>query len=151
MKFSHYLRLHTKEQNDTEYDYRLDICNFPYRYGTHWDVGIVTLERMDHSMQGFQIFVNNQWYNIDANDYDNSNSILVINGKQMEYWTNGYWKASIHRVLSGYKPRIALLFFTQPSSNITIQPIENCKVCQRNNSEYKHIYGKTINQLLQEL
>ena len=107
---------------------------------------------MDHSMQGFQIFVDDQWYNVDAMDY-NPNSILIINGKHMEYWTNGYWKASIHRVLSEYESRIALLFFTQPSSNTIIKPIQNCHVCRENGSgdEYNNIYGKTINDLLREM
>eukprot|EP00483_Globobulimina_turgida_P010157 UN10176 len=152
LKYAHYLRLHTKNQKDIQYDKRLDICNFPYRYGIHFDVGVVTLQRMDPNMQGFQIFVNNQWYSIDANHYP-TNSILVLNGKHMEYWTNGYWKASIHRVLSDYERRIPLLFFTQPAANLIIQPINGCNVCKNHDSQsqYDDVYGKTVNQLLQEL
>eukprot|EP01084_Bolivina_argentea_P180913 312514_1 len=153
LKYSHYLRLHTENQDkNIEYDKRLDICNFPYRYGVHFDVGVLTIERMDHNMQGFQIFVNDKWYNVDANDYP-SNTVLAFPGKHMEYWTNGYWGASIHRVLSEYEHRIALLFFTQPDTDVIIQPINECNVCKMHDSQsqYDHVYGKTINELLQEL
>ena len=149
LKLSFYFKLYNSSESIL-----LDTCNFPYRYGSHYDVGIITLSHI-YNINGFQIYnkLNNKWYNINENDYE-SNNIFVINGKHMEYLTNGYWKGCIHRVLNNYitnKDRLALLFFTQPFENNIIYPINGCNICNKsNNNNYKHIYGKSINQIIKE-
>ena len=70
----------------------------------------------------------------------------------MEYWTNGHWKACIHRVLSDKKARLPFLYFTQADENTEIYPISQCAVCVSNGSniEYQHVFGRSTDQFVRE-
>ena len=81
------------------------------------------------SMKGVQLFVDGEWFNVDAADYA-PNSLLLLNAKSAEFATSGRWSASIHRVLSELQSRVTLLFFTQTRDDAVIGPIEGCAVCE---------------------
>ena len=70
----------------------------------------------------------------------------------MEYWTNGLWKACIHRVLSDEQSRLPFLYFAQSDQDTIIKPLKDCITCtsRQLNVEYNQVFGKTPLQFIKK-
>jgi isopenicillin N synthase-like dioxygenase len=96
--------------------------------GIHKDAGILTLLFVEEGKGGLQVEYNGQW--IDAPPVDGA---FVVNiGEMLEVATNGYLKATLHRVISPEvgTDRVSIPFFYQPRLDAIIPKIELTKELQ---------------------
>jgi isopenicillin N synthase-like dioxygenase len=90
--------------------------------GAHKDLGVLTLLYVEDGKAGLQVEYNGDW--IDAPPV--SGSFVVNIGEMLEVATNGYLKATLHRVISpalGHD-RISFPFFYAPRLNASIPVVE---------------------------
>ena len=90
--------------------------------GIHKDAGILTLLFVEEGKGGLQVEYNGQW--IDAPPLEGA---FVVNiGEMLEVATNGYLKATLHRVISPEEgtDRVSIPFFYQPRLDAVIPQIE---------------------------
>ena len=107
----------------------------------HADSGIFTLLLSD-GKPGLQICINKSvnakdriWWNI---PFPPNGHLIVNLGKNLERWTNGHFKATLHRViLSGSEERYSVPFFYETNIDTLIEPIE--KFCKGSGCIYKPI------------
>jgi isopenicillin N synthase-like dioxygenase len=86
--------------------------------GAHKDSGVLTLLLVEPGKGGLQVEKDGQW--IDAPPIDDA---FVVNiGELLEVATNGYLKATVHRVISPRigDDRISIPFFYSPALDATI-------------------------------
>jgi isopenicillin N synthase-like dioxygenase len=86
--------------------------------GSHRDGGVLTLLLVEPGKGGLQVEYNGTW--IDAPQVPGT---FVVNiGEMLELATNGYLKATLHRVISPIRgtDRISLPFFYNPALNATM-------------------------------
>eukprot|EP01084_Bolivina_argentea_P024322 45337_1 len=118
-----------------------------FRLGPHQDYLGFSLFKAGVS-RGLQHKIGNDneslWIDIET-DNEYKNDIFVHCGELIEFWTNGYWKAGLHRVIFDRYPqqRTTHSFFSAPRMSSLIEPIKNCAVC--NEKEFKYEV-KTIKQ-----
>lgn len=89
--------------------------------GSHRDGGVLTLLLVEPGKGGLQVEYQGRW--IDAPQVPGT---FVVNiGEMLELATNGYLKATLHRVISPAKgtDRISLPFFYNPALDATMPPL----------------------------
>ena len=86
---------------------------------THVDSGIMTILYQDKK-GGLQVQNKNnlQWYDVPHDP----NSLVVNTGLALQYLTNGYFKATNHRVLVNSEERFSIPFFLEPSYDFVLNP-----------------------------
>jgi isopenicillin N synthase-like dioxygenase len=76
---------------------------------------------------------------------DAEDGLLIVNlGKNMDFWTGGRFKATLHRVVNKIeKPRLSVPFFYEPNMDAVIRPIihQNCGE-EKSNEMKKYIKEK---------
>lgn len=90
--------------------------------GEHRDAGTLTLLYPQPGTTGLQVLTDDGW--IDADPIENT---FVVNiGKLLEVATNGYLKATVHRVLPTEpgQDRISIPFFFNPALNARLPEVE---------------------------
>jgi isopenicillin N synthase-like dioxygenase len=90
--------------------------------GAHRDLGVLTLLYVEEGKDGLQVEKDGQW--IDAPPIPRA---FVVNiGELLESATDGYLKATLHRVVSpaGGTDRISIPFFYAPALDATIPTLE---------------------------
>lgn len=87
----------------------------------HTDSGAVTILCQDN-IGGLQVFKDNYWLPIEP-----INDALVINiGDMIQVWSNGKYKAAMHRVVAMEKvDRYSIPFFLNPSYETIVSPFTN--------------------------
>ncbi|MDH6409403.1 isopenicillin N synthase-like dioxygenase [Aurantimicrobium minutum] len=90
--------------------------------GAHKDLGVLTLLYVEEGKAGLQVEYEGEW--IDAPPV--SGAFVVNIGEMLEVATNGYLKATLHRVISPEigNDRISFPFFYAPRLNASIPTIE---------------------------
>ncbi len=85
--------------------------------GSHKDGGLITFV-LQHEQSGLQGFINGKWQDVAPLE----NSFVVNIGEFLEMATNGYLKATIHRVNLSPKERFSIAYFlgTQLDKDIPI-------------------------------
>lgn len=114
-----------------------NVCNF----APHRDAGTFALLshqlQLQHSRSSkhgiLETFVKDKWYRIDPKP----NCMILIVGRTLEYWSNGYFHAPLHRVRNiSNQARNSLVFFNNCNNN------ENAKfefyLPIKNNKNYKN-------------
>lgn len=90
--------------------------------GAHKDPGVLTLLMIEPDKAGLQVEYQDQW--IDAEPV--SGAFVVNIGELMEYATNGYLKATMHKVVSPPEGenRLSIPFFFNPALDSSLSPIK---------------------------
>ena len=70
--------------------------------------------------------------------------LLIVNlGKNMDFWTGGRYKATLHRVVNKTKSqRFSIPFFYEPNIDVVIRPIINTKDPVKNAQMKEYIQKK---------
>lgn len=116
--------------------------------GAHKDLGVLTLLYVEEGKDGLQVEKDGQW--IDAPPIPRA---FVVNiGELLESATDGYLKATLHRVESpaGGSDRISIPFFYAPALDATIPKLElpaslaaeAAGVTRDPNNEIHPVYGR---------
>jgi isopenicillin N synthase-like dioxygenase len=93
-------------------------CSFGV--GPHTDTNFLTLVLQD-DVGGLQVYSEGQWMDVPFMP-----NVLVCNlGEQAEIWSQGYFLATPHRVLSSLKQRISIPLFYNPMLEATIHPLDS--------------------------
>lgn len=80
--------------------------NITQGVGSHKDGGLITFV-FQEKQSGLEAFVDNKWFSIPPLE----NSVVVNIGEFLELATNGYLKATIHRVNLSPKERFSIAYF----------------------------------------
>ncbi|KAI8141956.1 hypothetical protein BJV82DRAFT_658011 [Fennellomyces sp. T-0311] len=95
----------------------------PVRTGAHTDYGSITL-LFQKDIDGLEVQASRtEWISAPLI----KDSVLVNVGGVMEYWTNGLFKSTLHRVV--FKPehqgndRYSIAYFVQPEKDVSLAPI----------------------------
>ncbi|KAF8339030.1 uncharacterized protein EI90DRAFT_3040076 [Cantharellus anzutake] len=100
------------------------------RAGAHSDYGTCTL-LFQKDIGGLQILspsISNdselRWIDVPVVD----DAVLVNVGDAFDFWTNGKFKSTIHRVscprtIEGSRPRFSIAYFLHPEDSVPLQPI----------------------------
>lgn len=91
------------------------------RYGAHVDsYGITVLNLDDEHPEGLQVMIDETWTDIPFVEH----SFVLNVGACLSRWTNGFWKASVHRVLNYPGRRLSIVTnAVKPTEDIVIEPI----------------------------
>ena len=96
--------------------------------GSHIDYGFLTILLQD-KVQGLEIKDSDgQWFKAPIIP----GTFLINIGHMIQRWTNDYYRATVHRVVSSpNKTRLSVPFFFEPNYDTVIEPIE--KFCTNSN------------------
>ena len=96
--------------------------------GSHIDYGFLTILLQD-KVDGLEIKnSNDEWYSAPTVP----GAFLINIGHMIQRWTNDYYRATIHRVISPKnKNRCSLPFFLEPNLDTIVSPLE--KFCSKDN------------------
>jgi len=99
-------------------------CSDPENHlgvGPHSDPGIITILLQDNSVSSLQVKKDGKFYNIPPI----KDSFVVNIGDMMEVFSNGKYKAPVHRVLANTdSDRFSLPYFLAPSYSFIIRPLK---------------------------
>jgi len=109
--------------------------------GSHIDYGFLTILLQDN-ISGLEIKnSNSEWFSAPIIP----GTFLINIGHMMQRWTNDYYRATIHRVVSPIdEARCSIPFFFEPNFDTVVEPLE--KFCSKDNpARYKPIhFGKYL-------
>lgn len=94
-------------------------------YGAHTDYTGFTILRQDETVPGgLQMQVDGAWLHVPPLP----RTFVVNAGDLIHMWTNGVYRSALHRVCLSAQPspRLSIVFFTGPSKDAVIHPIEQC-------------------------
>lgn len=94
------------------------------RYGAHVDSYGVTILSLDPaSPEGLQVEIGGEW--VDVPFVEGS---LVLNvGALLSRWTNGVWKASVHRVMMQPLERLSIVYGAiRPRDDVIVEVLPSC-------------------------
>ena len=96
--------------------------------GSHIDYGFLTILLQD-KVQGLEIKDSDgQWFKAPIIP----GTFLINIGHMIQRWTNDYYRATVHRVVSSQKKtRLSVPFFFEPNYDAVIEPLE--KFCKEKN------------------
>eukprot|EP01025_Chloroclados_australasicus_P043740 TRINITY_DN4690_c0_g2_i4.p1 TRINITY_DN4690_c0_g2~~TRINITY_DN4690_c0_g2_i4.p1 ORF type:complete len:325 (+),score=32.49 TRINITY_DN4690_c0_g2_i4:182-1156(+) len=114
-----------------------------FSHGAHSDFGTVTIIAID-GVPGLQLLQGENWVDIPHKE----NALIVNLGMMITRWTNGLYKAPIHRVVkTACRERYSTPFFCNPNYYATIECVPTC-AGQDGGSKFPPI---TAGQFLREL
>lgn len=119
--------------------------------GAHRDGGVLTLLLVEPGKGGLQVEHDGEWIEAPALD----NAFVVNIGEMLELATNGYLKATLHRVVSppASDDRISIPFFYNPALDTAMPRIELPEELQREarglsvdptNAPILEVYGENV-------
>ena len=110
--------------------------NIGHGIGSHIDYGFLTI-LLQNNISGLEIKnSNNEWFSAPIIP----DTFLINIGHMIQRWTNDYYRATIHRVVSPKdKARCSIPFFFEPNFDTVVEPLE--KYCSEDNpARYKPIH-----------
>jgi isopenicillin N synthase-like dioxygenase len=88
----------------------------------HTDIDLFTILPMA-TEDGLQIFHNGEWLNVRVP----SNAFIINCGDMLQNMSNGYFKSSVHRVVSQKdKERFSIVYFVHPRDEDRLDPLAHC-------------------------
>lgn len=107
----------------------------PVRAGAHSDYGSITL-LFQKDIPGLEVQASRtEWISAPLIE----GAILVNVGDQMELWTNGLFKSTLHRVVflpeHKHLDRYSMPFFVHPDDNIPLSPVPSKHVDQSSKTD----------------
>ncbi|KAI9316256.1 hypothetical protein BX666DRAFT_1859471 [Dichotomocladium elegans] len=102
----------------------------PVRAGAHSDYGSITL-LFQHQIPGLEVQAGRtEWISAPLVE----NAVLVNVGDQIEFWTNGLFKSTLHRVTflpeHAHMDRYSIPFFVHPEDDTLLSPIPSKLITQ---------------------
>lgn len=95
----------------------------PLGISPHRDAGFLTILLQDIDCHSLQVLKNDNWVTIHPAD---KYAFTINTGDMAEVWSNGKYKAPLHRVLSNEKKlRYSTPFFYNPKYDELVQPLQN--------------------------
>jgi isopenicillin N synthase-like dioxygenase len=95
----------------------------PLGISPHRDAGFLTVLLQDADCHSLQVEKDGQWVTIIPED---RYAFTINTGDMAQIWSNGRYKAPLHRVLSNEtKERYSTPFFYNPSYETRVKPLEN--------------------------
>ncbi|XP_065857692.1 2-oxoglutarate-Fe(II) type oxidoreductase hxnY-like isoform X2 [Euphorbia lathyris] len=96
------------------------------KFGAHSDYGMITL-LVSNGVPGLQVCRENFkepqiWEDV----LPLKGAFFVNIGKMIERWTNGMFRATLHRVVLTGQERYSLAFFVDPSPDCIVECLESC-------------------------
>ena len=110
--------------------------NIGHGIGSHIDYGFLTILLQDN-ISGLEIKnSNSEWFSAPIIP----DTFLINIGHMIQRWTNDYYRATIHRVVSPKdKARCSIPFFFEPNFDTVVKPLE--KFCSEDNpARYKPMH-----------
>ncbi|MBE77139.1 MAG: 2OG-Fe(II) oxygenase [Candidatus Marinimicrobia bacterium] len=103
--------------------------------GSHIDYGFLTI-LTQHKIGGLQIKNHNdEWLNAPIIP----GTFLINIGHMIQRWSNNYYSATVHRVVSPKNNRYSIPFFFEPNFDTIVSPLE--KFCDKDNRpHYKSLH-----------
>ncbi|ETO24165.1 oxidoreductase, 2OG-Fe(II) oxygenase family [Reticulomyxa filosa] len=91
----------------------------------HTDVDVFTIIAQNNCEGGLQIQINNEWHTVKNDDISCQDYLIVNIGDCLEYWTNGYWKSTMHRVIipQNKTDRQVMAFFVGANHDAVLKPL----------------------------
>jgi isopenicillin N synthase-like dioxygenase len=118
LRLLYYPRIEPEHQYDAANDLR---C------GAHSDYGTVTLLFQLQGQPGLEILQDAQaWSAVSVNPTDEPDVPILVNiGDLLSYWTNGYLKSAVHRVIAGNSSpeRYSIAYFCHPVDDARLDPV----------------------------
>ncbi|ODN05901.1 hypothetical protein Ocin01_00781 [Orchesella cincta] len=91
--------------------------------GPHADAGVLTVLLQDNSVTSLQVQRNGDFHDVPPIP----GSFVINIGDMMQVWSNGTFKAPVHRVLANSESeRLSVPFFFNPSYETTVEPLDQC-------------------------
>ncbi len=89
----------------------------------HTDIDLFTILPMA-TEEGLQVFYNGQWLDVKVPE----NCFIINCGDMLENMSNGYFKSSVHRVISkgNNKERFSIVYFVHPRDEDKLDPLSYC-------------------------
>ena len=103
-----------------------DLLPGEQRAGAHTDYGSMTLLFQKPGQSGLEISTGNDWLAVPPplTDSDDELPILVNIADQLQLWTSGVLKSTLHRVTSSYKgDRYSIAYFAHPDDDTVLEPV----------------------------
>ncbi|KAI9718406.1 MAG: hypothetical protein M1812_004127 [Candelaria pacifica] len=130
------------------------IPSFDIRAGAHSDYGSITLLFQTPHQPGLEILTPSQtWASVPVSPPGTENDafppILINIGDLLSYWTNGYLKSTVHRVIfpkearRGGEDRYSIAYFCHPVNDSILVPVPSEIVKTRGNGA-KEISEKDV-------
>jgi len=95
--------------------------SIPLGVSPHRDAGFLTILLQDVDCHSLQVMKDNVWVTIHPVD---KYTFTINTGDMAEVWSNGLYKAPLHRVLSNpFKERYSTPFFYNPSYETQVKPL----------------------------
>jgi isopenicillin N synthase-like dioxygenase len=133
LRFLYYPKIEPEHQYDAASDLR---C------GAHSDYGTVTLLFQLQGQPGLEILRDAQtWSAVPVNPTAEPDVPILVNiGDLLSYWTNGYLKSAVHRVIaadSSAPERYSIAYFCHPLDDAKLDPVPSA-VVQRHQPEARN-------------
>jgi isopenicillin N synthase-like dioxygenase len=95
----------------------------PAELSAHTDYGYLTVIAQS-AVAGFELQTQTgSWLRVPAEQ----DLLLVVNGDMCQFWTNGRFRAPLHRALNAMpQERHSVVFFTAPRADVALDCWENC-------------------------
>jgi isopenicillin N synthase-like dioxygenase len=89
----------------------------------HTDIDLFTILPMA-TEEGLQVLYNGQWLDVQVPE----NCFIINCGDMLENMSNGYFKSSVHRVISkgNNKERFSIVYFVHPRDEDQLDPLSYC-------------------------
>lgn len=128
-----------------------DVNPSSVRAAAHEDINLITL-LIDATSSGLEILDrNNNWLPV----VTPKNSIIIDSGDMLQNVTNGYFKATTHRVVNpedSRQRRFSMPFFVHARSEVSLNPLPGCVKLMGNAKKYPDITaGEYLHQRLVEI
>jgi isopenicillin N synthase-like dioxygenase len=95
----------------------------PLGISPHRDAGFLTVLLQDVDCHSLQVEKDGQWVTVSPAD---RHALTINTGDMAQIWSNGRYRAPLHRVLSNEtKERYSSPFFYNPSYQTRVRPLEN--------------------------
>jgi isopenicillin N synthase-like dioxygenase len=92
----------------------------PLGISPHQDAGFLTVLLQDENCHSLQVWKNDQWITV----HPEPGSFTINTGDMAQVWSNGRYKAPLHRVLSSdSKERFSAPFFYNPPYSTMVEPL----------------------------
>ncbi|KAL3920696.1 MAG: hypothetical protein SGILL_003128, partial [Bacillariaceae sp.] len=115
----------------------------PLGISPHRDAGFLTVLLQDVDCHSLQVLKDDQWITIHPEPY----AFTINTGDMAEVWSNGKYKAPLHRVLSNEtRERYSTPFFYNPSYATRVEPLAVTTVGEEDNTEEKKSSGNNYQE-----
>lgn len=110
----------------------------PLGISPHKDAGFLTVLLQDDDCHSLQVFIEEEWLTL----HPEPGTFTINTGDMAQIWSNGVYRAPLHRVLANQeKVRYSAPFFYNPSYSSWIRPVESPLNSEKDNMYHAVLWG----------